>query len=124
MIHFDHTIVAATDKSVAALFYADILGLAPPKSWGPFTSVELDGDVTLDFAEPGVAFPMQHYAFRVDEAAFDAIMARLQARGIPTWADPHQRTPGINRNDGGRGAYFLDPSGHGLEILTRRYGSA
>jgi hypothetical protein len=29
----------------------------------------------------------------------------------------------INRNDGGRGVYFQDPSGHFLEIITRPYGS-
>jgi hypothetical protein len=29
----------------------------------------------------------------------------------------------INRNDGGRGVYFDDPSGHFLEVLTKPYGS-
>lgn len=29
----------------------------------------------------------------------------------------------FNTDHGGRGVYFLDPSGHYLEILTRRYGS-
>jgi len=29
----------------------------------------------------------------------------------------------INHNDGGRGVYFQDPSGHYLEIITRPYGS-
>ena len=29
----------------------------------------------------------------------------------------------INTNDGGRGAYFEDPSGHLIEIITRAYGS-
>jgi hypothetical protein len=28
----------------------------------------------------------------------------------------------INHNDGGRGLYFLDPSGHGMEIITVPYG--
>jgi hypothetical protein len=27
----------------------------------------------------------------------------------------------INTNHGGRGVHFNDPSGHGLEILTRPY---
>ena len=30
----------------------------------------------------------------------------------------------INRHDGGRGCYFLDPDGHFLEIITRPYGSS
>jgi len=29
---------------------------------------------------------------------------------------------GRHHNDGGRGVYFLDPSGHGMEIITRPYG--
>ncbi|MQA27272.1 MAG: VOC family protein, partial [Micromonosporaceae bacterium] len=35
----------------------------------------------------------------------------------------HQREGQINRNDGGRGAYFKDPDRHNLEIITRPYGS-
>jgi hypothetical protein len=29
----------------------------------------------------------------------------------------------INTNDGGRGVYWEEPSGHFLEIITRPYGS-
>lgn len=39
-------------------------------------------------------------------------------------ADPHLRQPGeINDHHGGRGLYFMDPAGHGMEIITRPYGS-
>ncbi|MGV0801771.1 VOC family protein, partial [Mycolicibacterium elephantis] len=66
----------------------------------------------------------QHYAFLVSEDEFTEIYGRIQQRGMEHWADPRQTRPGeINRNDGGRGVYFLDPSGHYLEILTRPYGS-
>jgi hypothetical protein len=34
----------------------------------------------------------------------------------------HRREGEINRNDGGRGVYFLDPSGHNLELITVPYG--
>jgi len=27
------------------------------------------------------------------------------------------------RNDGGHGVYFPDPDGHGLEVITRPFGS-
>jgi hypothetical protein len=41
------------------------------------------------------------------------------------WADSgHRRPDEINTNDGGRGVYFNDPSGHYLEIITRPYGRA
>jgi hypothetical protein len=34
------------------------------------------------------------------------------------------KQPGeINHHHGGRGLYFLDPVGHGMEIITRPYDS-
>ena len=72
---------------------------------------------------PGEITP-QHYAFLVSEDDFDTIFARIQDVGLTYWADPGHSRPGrINRNDGGRGAYFDDPDGHNMEILTRPYGS-
>jgi catechol 2,3-dioxygenase-like lactoylglutathione lyase family enzyme len=122
---FNHSILAARDRQESARFLSDILGLAEPTSWGPFTQVELDGGVTIQFAEPPVeAIQMQHYAFLVDDERFDAILARIQERGIPYTADPNPSRPQqINTNHGGRGFYFFDPAGHGFEVLTRPYGA-
>jgi catechol 2,3-dioxygenase-like lactoylglutathione lyase family enzyme len=124
-VRFDHTIVHSRDARRSAAFVAEILGVSAPKPFGPFLVVELDGGASLDFLDAGGAPPLvEHYAFRVEEADFDAIFARIQARGLGYWADPHRTRPGeINRNDGGRGVYFEDPDGHLLELLTRRYGS-
>ncbi len=85
--------------------------------------VQLDEGVTIQFAEPPVQeIQMQHYAFLVDEHRFDQILARIQALGIPYTADPNPSRPQqINTNHGGRGFYFQDPAGHGLEVLTRPY---
>jgi hypothetical protein len=59
----------------------------------------------------------------VTEPEFDEIFGRIQARGLPFWADPFQQQPGtINNHDGGRGVYWHDPDGHVLEIITRPYG--
>ena len=36
----------------------------------------------------------------------------------------HLKQPGeINHHHSGRGLYFMDPAGHGMEIITRPYGS-
>jgi hypothetical protein len=35
-----------------------------------------------------------------------------------------KRVGEINHHHGGRGLYFLDPAGHGMEIITRPYGAA
>jgi len=125
-ITFNHSILAAHDRHESARFLADVLGLEEPTSWGPFTQVRLDGGVFIQFAEPPVdEIQMQHYAFLVDEKRFEEILGRVQARGIPYTADPNPARPQqINTNHGGRGFYFRDPAGHGLEVLTRPYGGA
>jgi catechol 2,3-dioxygenase-like lactoylglutathione lyase family enzyme len=123
-IKLNHTIVYARDKRASAAFLAEILGLPAPVPFGPFLGVQADNEVTLDFIDGDGEIATQHYAFLVNESEFDEIFGRIRERGIPYWADPFRRRPGeINRNDGGRGTYFKDPSGHLLEILTRPYGS-
>jgi catechol 2,3-dioxygenase-like lactoylglutathione lyase family enzyme len=124
-VELNHTIVASRDKKQSAEFLAGILGLEVKPPFGPFVPVETGNGVTLDFmdADPE-RIVGQHYAFLVSEEEFDAIFERIQQAGITYYADPAHREPGrINRNDGGRGAYFDDPNGHNLEIITRPYGS-
>ena len=80
--------------------------------------------MSLDFSDTDQPITPQHYAFLVTEPEFDEIFGRIQDRGLDYWADPGRNHPGqINRRDGGRGVYWLDPDGHVLEILTRPYGS-
>jgi catechol 2,3-dioxygenase-like lactoylglutathione lyase family enzyme len=127
-VQLNHTIVAAHDKHTSARFLADLLGLQVSPQYGPFVPVAIPNGVTLDYMDqPGSGFAEiapQHYAFLVSEDDFDAIFGRIQAAGLTYWADPaHRREGEINTNDGGRGAYFDDPNGHSLEILTRPYGS-
>ena len=122
-VHLNHTIVAAKDKVRSATFLTELLGLPAPRPMGHFLAVELGNGVTLDYAEPGVDFPGQHYAFLVSDDVFDALIAKIRDRGIPHWADPQgQRSGEINTHDGGRGVYFQDPSGHYLEAITVPYG--
>ncbi len=124
-ITFNHAIIAAQDRQLSAAFFAHLFGLPEPTTWGPFVSVALGEGVHLQFAEARGDIQPQHYAFLVDDATFDAIYGRMLGGGLPHWADPQMKLPGqFNTNHGGRGVYFLDPSGHGLEIITRPYGSA
>ena len=107
-----------------ALKRLERLGLAPAVVFEPFRVVELGNGVSLDVIQAAVPVHPQHYAFLVSEQDFDTIYGKIKARGLQHWADPGQRRPGeINHNDGGRGVYFRDPSGHFLEIITRPYGS-
>ncbi|MFI5802248.1 VOC family protein [Streptomyces sp. NPDC051561] len=125
-VQLNHTIVFARDNRESAEFFAHIFGLEVGPQWGPFIQVKLDNDIDLDFATfpAGMEILSQHYAFLVSEEEFDGIFDRIKAKGIEYWADPHHKQPGeINHNDGGRGIYFPDPAGHGLEAITRPYGS-
>ena len=123
-IELNHTIVPARDAKASADFLAEMLDRPSPVRFGPFWTVQLDNGVTLDFQDSSESMPIEHYAFLVSEAEFDAIFGRIRARGLEYWADPRHAQPAqINRHDGGRGLYWNDPSGHYLEIITRPYGS-
>ncbi len=122
-VRLNHTIVNVRDKHASARFVVDILGLAEPTTFGPFVVVQVDNDISLDFADDHGRPHSQHYAFLVSEQEFDEIYARILERGLPYWADPGHTLPNqINTNDGGRGLYWDDPDGHRLEILTVPYG--
>ena len=120
----NHTIVAARDKRESATFLSEILGLPAPTPFGHFMVVPTGNDVSMDYADSDGEIQSQHYAFLITEADFDEVLARVQQRGITYWPHPWKSDEGtINHNDGGRGFYFEDPSGHFLEVLTRPYGS-
>ncbi len=123
-IELNHTIVHARDRDASASFLAGILGLRVEREWGPFRPLRLGNGVELEFVQDEGPIQSQHYAFLVGEDDFDAIWDRLKDQGRQWWADPHKRHPGeINHEDGGRGLYWLEPSGHLLELITRHYGS-
>jgi catechol 2,3-dioxygenase-like lactoylglutathione lyase family enzyme len=122
-VRFNHLAVAAHDKHASARFLARLLDLDEPTGWGPFLSVTLDDGVRLDYAEPGIEFPGQHYALLVSDAVFDRALQRIRADGIPYSAGPGHTPNEINHNHGGRGVYFDDPSGHHFELITQPYGA-
>ena len=74
-VKLNHTIVYARDKRLASTFLAEILGLPQPTPFGPFDTVQVDNDVTLDYYQTAREVEPQHYAFLVDEADFDAIFS-------------------------------------------------
>jgi extradiol dioxygenase family protein len=120
----DHLVIVTRDKQEGAQFMADVLGLEVGPAFGHFLPIELDNGVTLDFyTHEGHHEEVAHYAFRVTEAGFDHGRSRLEALDVTYYATPWlDRAGEINTNDGGRGLYFLDPTGNTMELITVPYG--
>jgi catechol 2,3-dioxygenase-like lactoylglutathione lyase family enzyme len=124
-VEFNHTIIWSNDSKASAEFLSGVLGLPPPRKWGPFHIVATSNGVNLDFMDRDGEILSRHFAFLVSETEFDEILGRVQQKGLSYWADPGRtKKAQINRHDGGRGVYFEDPNGHLLEIITRSYGSS
>jgi catechol 2,3-dioxygenase-like lactoylglutathione lyase family enzyme len=128
-IRLDHTIVPAKDKTASAEFFAEVFGLTVEPGSGHFAQVRVNESLTFDFADEPEAWGgpgfdprtgrSHHYAFHVSDAEFDAIFARVKARGIAYGSGPSHHTDGrIYQRRGGRGVYFEDPYGHLLEVMT------
>ena len=123
-VQLNHTIVWCRDQRRSSDYFAEILGLPAPGKFAHFDVVDLDNDLSLDFAETEQEITEQHYAFLVTEDEFDEILGRITDRSIDYWAGPgRQKARETNTYDGGRGVYFPDPDGNLLEIITRPYGS-
>ena len=124
-VQLNHTIMWVHDQQASADFLTTILGRLPATRFMHFLVVSLDNDVSLDlFEKPaGDRISLQHYAFLTTEDEFDEIFARIRERRIEYWADPARTQAGeINHHFGGRGIYFMHPSGHLLEVITQPYG--
>jgi len=121
-IQLNHTIVPARDKEASARFYERMFGFEYTGAMGHFTPVRIPSQhLTLDFDEDD-SFEPRHYAFKVSEAEFDQIFARIVEEKLPYGSGPFSSEDmQINHWNGGRGVYFRDPAGHLLEILTRDY---
>ncbi len=120
----NHTIVWCSDKHRSSAFMAEMLGLPDPQPFAHFLVIPLENGVSMDFMEKEGKVAPQHYAFLVDDAAFDAGMAKIAEKGLTYWADPARQHRGeINHHWDGRGVYFEDPDGHLLELITKPYGS-
>ena len=122
-MELDHTIVSAKDQRASAKRLAELLGVRWAEAGaGPFSPVYVNGGLTLDFIDDDTEFPVQHFCFRVTEAEFDAILARLKAAGIryrSAVRGPEDMK--VNTDYGGRMVYWNEPDGHQWEMLTVSY---
>lgn len=122
-VQLDHLIVPAKNRQASAKLLAELLGVPWSETGlGPFSEVYVNDGLTLDIDEAEGAIPIEHYCFRVSEAEFDAIFARLKAHRIAYRSLPHGPTDWqINTAYGGRIVYWDQPDGHVWEMLTVSY---
>jgi hypothetical protein len=123
-IQLDHLIVPSRDRRAAAQLLASLLGVpwAAESGVGPFSAVYASETLTLDFDQAEGPFPVQHYCFRMGDAEFDALVARLDAAAIRYRSTPHGPADmQVNTRHGGRIVYWNEPDGHVWEALTASY---
>jgi hypothetical protein len=120
-VELDHVIVSARNKRASARLLAELLGVPWAESGaGPFAPVYVNDGLTLDFIETDEPFPVEHFCFRVSQAEFDAILARIEAAGIPYRSSV--RGPVDRKVDATYGnVYWNEPEGHQWEMLTKSY---
>jgi catechol 2,3-dioxygenase-like lactoylglutathione lyase family enzyme len=123
-VELDHTIVPTRTPVESARRLAELLGVpwAAAAPIGPFSPVYVNPGLTMDFQGTDEPFPIYHFCFRVDDAAFDAILGRLQAAGIAYRSAVHAPVDhAVGEMLGGRLVYWNEPDGHQWEILTVSY---
>lgn len=123
MATLDHLLLKVNDLDASVRFYVDVMGFVLAGQDGPFTIIKAGPDCQLQLAPWGTP-GLEHYAFAVTPAEFDAIFARVRAAGLdygPTF-DTVGSDTGPGREAGARGAaptlYFNDPNRHLIEIRT------
>lgn len=109
----NHITVSVNDMDASFRFYVDVLGFKPIQK-NPRSAYLTAGDLwfVIERSPDRGAIPagdLSHIALSVDQATFDAIRTKLVALGAKVWMD--------NLSEG-ESYYFLDPSGHKLEIAV------
>ena len=122
-VQLDHLMVPARDKVASAKLLAGLLGVPWSEiGIGPFAPVFVNDGFTIDFDEWPEPVPKIHYAFRVSDAEFDAILGRIEAAGIPYRSSVHATVDNqVGTHNGGRMIYWDQPDGHYWEMLTVSY---
>jgi len=123
-IQLDHVIVPSRRRRESAKLLADLLAAPWEENRGEFTPVYVNESLTLDFADRE-QFERYHLCFRVSDADFDAIFARIQRAGLAYRSRPRgEDDMQINRRLGGKNVYWQDADGHLWEMLTVSYARA
>lgn len=123
-LRLDHLIVPSRDRVAAARRLGTLLGVAWAEQGavGPFSPVYVNEELTIDFDQWVDPVPKLHYCFRVSQAEFDVIFARIKQAGVAYRSLPHGPDDyAVNPAFGGSLIYWSEPDGHVWELLTVSY---
>lgn len=121
-----HLAFAVHDLALARAFYGETLGCPEGRSTDDWVDFNFYGHQIVAHLAPaeagtaqrnavdGKGVPVRHFGIVLPMADWDALAARLQARGTDFLIEPYVRFKG----EVGEQAtmFFLDPSGNALEI--------
>lgn len=107
----NHVTLSVRELDASIAFYQGLLGFPLLARW-PKGAYLLAGDLWLALivdgrAREGALAEYTHLAFTVSEDDFEATAAKIRSSGATIWQD--------NKSEGAS-LYFLDPTGHKLEI--------
>jgi hypothetical protein len=122
-VQLDHATVPSKNREAAAELLSRLLAVPwSPSGVGPFAHLYVNDGLTLAFDQADGSFPVQHYCFRLTDAEFDGILARLGSMGLAYRSTPHGLTDmQVNTDHGGRIVFWDEPDGHVWEALTESY---
>ena len=122
-MHLDHFTVPCRNKIASARRLAEIFGVPWAETGvGPFSPVFISGNLTLDFDQTDEPFPILHFAFRVTQEEFEAILGRIRAAGIKYRSAVRGPVDmQVDTQHGGSIVYWNEPDGHQWELLTVSY---
>jgi hypothetical protein len=129
-----HLAMAVNDLDEARRFYCDLLGCREGRSGAQWTDFDFFGhQLSVHLAAPvvgtspsgtagsvdGKHVDIPHFGVILARPDFDALVARLQHRGVAFVSPPTTRFPNCR---GEQSSFFLrDPSGNTLEFKTFRH---
>lgn len=121
-ISIDHIAEPCRDPEASAAFLASILGIPVSRDGADdeFFALRLEAGASLLFTEIKTFVSPLHFALRVTQAGFAAVVSRLRARSVPFGNDPEAVRNEETRDPlGGHGrVYFQDPNGHLIEVCA------
>jgi extradiol dioxygenase family protein len=121
--HIFHLSIPVADLDAATRFYVDVLGARVGRTTDDWLDVLLWGhQITLQ-RRPGDVLPPEaqgnrHFGVVLPWAEWEALAARLRARGTPLLSPPAVTNAGTAQEQGK--IYLADPSHNVIEIKTYR----